>query len=150
LKEYLRQFVSESIGSKIINKIGGGKNTISSKAVIAPITLEKNKKNQKDQIFVDIIENISVLFNSTGYVINSSIEGCIQMKSYLQGNPDLKLALNEDLSIGKTGSGPTIDDCNFHENVNSSEFDLTKTMRIKPPEGMNQKNYSYAKVSSLS
>ncbi len=58
------------------------------------------------------------------------------MKSYLQGNPDLKLALNEDLSIGKTGSGPTIDDCNFHENVNSSEFDLTKTMRIKPPEGI--------------
>jgi AP-4 complex subunit mu-1 len=30
-------------------------------------------------------------------VINSSIDGVIQMKSYLQGNPDLRLVLNNDL-----------------------------------------------------
>lgn len=60
------------------------------------------------------------------------------MKSYLKGNPDLKLALNDDLSFGRGGSNsnaPVIDDCNFHENVNTSEFEMTKTMRIKPPEG---------------
>ena len=58
-------------------------------------------KNKKNEIFVDIFEKISILFNSTGYVINSSIEGYIQMKSFLTGNPPLKLALNEDLIIGK-------------------------------------------------
>ena len=26
------------------------------------------------------------------------------MKSYLTGNPEIRLALNEDLSIGRTGS----------------------------------------------
>jgi len=48
---------------------------------------------------VDVFEKISVLFNASGYVINSSIEGCIQMKSYLTGNPPLRLALNEDLVV---------------------------------------------------
>jgi AP-4 complex subunit mu-1 len=40
-----------------------------------------------------------MLFNTSGYVINSSIDGCIQMKSFLQGNPPLKLILNQDLAI---------------------------------------------------
>lgn len=48
---------------------------------------------------MDVFEKISVLFNASGYVINSSIEGCIQMKSYLTGNPPLRLALNEDLVV---------------------------------------------------
>lgn len=59
------------------------------------------------------------------------------MKSYLTGNPPLKLALNEDLCIGKHnfGNAVTLDDCNFHESVNSSEFNLNKTLKINPPEG---------------
>ncbi len=60
------------------------------------------------------------------------------MKSYLLGNPDLKLALNDNLIVGK-GSGmassAVIDDCNFHECVNTSQFDMNKLMTIKPPEG---------------
>ena len=39
------------------------------------------------------------------------------MKSYLYGNPPIKLALNEDLIIGRGGfnaSGVYLDDCNFH------------------------------------
>jgi AP-4 complex subunit mu-1 len=60
------------------------------------------------------------------------------MKSYLSGNPPIKLALNEDLTVGKTGSSSTgvvIDDCNFHEAVNATEFDLNKSLKILPPEG---------------
>lgn len=50
---------------------------------------------------MDILERLNVLFSGTGYIINSTIDGCIQMKSYLSGNPELKLALNSDLVIGK-------------------------------------------------
>lgn len=35
-----------------------------------------------------------------GYILTSEIDGTIQMKSYLTGNPEIRLALNEDLSIG--------------------------------------------------
>jgi len=113
-------------------------NTISSQATTAPITIKEGSKSKKNEIFVDVYEKIFVTFNSTGYLINSSIEGCIQMKSYLIGNPDLKLALNDNLVIGKNAniaSAAAIDDCNFHECVNTSSFEMSKIMTIKPPEG---------------
>lgn len=46
-------------------------------------------------IFVVIIQ---------GYILTSEIDGTIQMKSYLTGNPEIRLALNEDLSIGRGGT----------------------------------------------
>lgn len=46
-----------------------------------------------------------MLFAANGAVVNSAIDGCIQMKSYLSGNPELKLALNSDLVIGKGTRG---------------------------------------------
>jgi len=109
-----------------------GSNTTPSSANQRPITSKKN------EIFVDIFEKISILFNASGYVINSSIEGCIQMKSYLHGNPPLKVALNDDLVIGKgnsSSSGVVLDDCNFHQCVNTTEFEMSKVMKIKPPDG---------------
>lgn len=44
---------------------------------------DKKANSNKNEIFVDVFEKISILFNATGYVINSSIEGCILMKSFL-------------------------------------------------------------------
>jgi len=40
-----------------------------------------------------------------GYILTSEIDGTIQMKSYLTGNPEIRLALNDDLSIGRS-EGP--------------------------------------------
>lgn len=58
------------------------------------------------------------------------------MKSYLNGNPPLRLALNEDLVIGKGENGRVVlDDCNFHDCVNTNEFDMNRTLRIQPPDG---------------
>lgn len=28
-----------------------------------------------------------------------------------------------------------MDDCNFHDSVNTSEFDMNRTLRIQPPDG---------------
>jgi AP-4 complex subunit mu-1 len=91
-------------------------------------------KHKSNEIFIDVIEKMNILFNASGYVINSSIDGCIQMKSYLHGNPSLKLMLNEDLVMGGEGYGSVVlDDCNFHESVNYSEFLMNKSLRITPP-----------------
>lgn len=74
-----------------------------------------------------------------GYVLNSTIDGCIQMKSYLSGNPGLRLALNEDLVVGKENAsgyaGVVLDDCNFHECVNLDDFEGTRTLALIPPDG---------------
>lgn len=96
-----------------------------------------SKNSSSNDIFVDIYEKINILFNSSGYVINSSIDGCIQMKSYLIGNPSLKLILNDDLTLAETSLPGSIilDDCNFHESVQHNEFLTNKALKIMPPEG---------------
>ena len=108
--------------------------TISGESTKRPITSEGKSKNE---IFVDLIEKVTALFNANGSLINFGVDGCIKMKSYLRGNPELKLVLNDEVSIGGSGysRGSTIDDCNFHPKVNTREFQNNKTLYITPPDG---------------
>lgn len=109
-------------------------NSVPCTAVQRPVT---NKKS-KNEIFVDVLEKLTVLFNANGYIMNSSLEGCIQMKSFLKGNPQLQLALNDDLVIEKSNNAYLaigLDDFNFHECVNANDFKDTKILTINPPDG---------------
>ncbi|CAL5383993.1 unnamed protein product [Camellia sinensis] len=72
-------------------------------AVTKSVVANEPGGRKREEIFVDIIEKISVTFSSSGYILTSEIDGTIQMKSYLSGNPEIRLALNEDLSIGRGG-----------------------------------------------
>jgi AP-4 complex subunit mu-1 len=63
------------------------------------------------------------------------------MKSYLFGNPALRLALNEDLVVGK-GTSPVqsygvleIDDCNFHEVAKLDDWEDNRILSLVPPDG---------------
>ncbi|KAJ4845932.1 AP-4 complex subunit mu [Turnera subulata] len=111
-------------------------------AVTKSVVANEPGGRRREEIFVDIIEKISVTFSSSGYILTSEIDGTIQMKSYLSGNPEIRLALNEDLSIGRGdyrssfGSGAVIlDDCNFHESVRLDNFDMDRTLNLVPPDG---------------
>ena len=76
------------------------------------------------------------------------------MKSYLAGNPELRLALNEDLVIGKANA-PTnsygrvvLDDVSFHDCVNLTEFEHGKTLSFYPPDGeFVVLNYRYSNLT---
>lgn len=113
--------------------------TMPSNASNKPVTMNSIKNpRQKNEIFVDIIERITVLFNTDGIMVNAAIDGSIQMKSYLAGNPELRLALNEDLVIGKGGGvrgSVVLDDCNFHDCVRLDEFESSRTLVFLPPDG---------------
>ncbi|XP_028100932.1 AP-4 complex subunit mu-like isoform X3 [Camellia sinensis] len=116
-------------------------------AVTKSVVANEPGGRKREEIFVDIIEKINITFSSSGYILTSEIDGTIQMKSYLTGNPEIRLALNEDLSIGRDGrsiydyggsfgSGPVIlDDCNFHESVNLGSFEMDRTLTLVPPDG---------------
>lgn len=116
-------------------------------AVTKSVVANEPGGRKREEIFVDIIEKISVTFSSSGYILTSEIDGTIQMKSYLTGNPEIRLALNEDVAIGRggrsiydysssAGSGAVIlDDCNFHESVNLDSFDLDRTLTLVPSDG---------------
>ena len=125
--------------------------TTPSTSVDKPINYVEKSGKHKNEIFVDIYERISITFNTNGYILNSNIDGTIQMKSYLAGNPELKLALNEDLVIGKQVAGGAggagarvpqyaggcveIDDVNFHECAKLTDFDTLRILSFQPPDG---------------
>ncbi|URE48814.1 Adaptor complexes medium subunit family [Musa troglodytarum] len=80
-------------------------------AITKSVIVTEPGGRKREEIFVDIIEKISVTFSSSvninmeqGYILTSEIDGTIQMKSYLTGSPEIRLALNEDLSIGRNSS----------------------------------------------
>ncbi|GLJ40193.1 hypothetical protein SUGI_0824440 [Cryptomeria japonica] len=116
-------------------------------AVTKSVVANEAGGRKREEVFVDIIEKISVTFSSSGYILTSEIDGTIQMKSYLTGNPEIRLALNEDLSIGRSGHSSydysssagagmvVLDDCNFHESVRLDNFDLDRTLTLVPPDG---------------
>lgn len=118
-------------------------------AVTKSVVANDPPGKKREEVFVDVIERISVTFNSSGYILTSEIDGTIQMKSYLTANPEIRLALNEDLGIGPNGTsgfGPEyggsgglgmvlLDDCNFHESVRLDDFDLDRTLTLVPPDG---------------
>jgi len=62
--------------SKFIPKIFKS-STISSLAITKPMGQLDSKKNKNNEIFVDIFEKLTCLFNANGMVINSSIDGVI-------------------------------------------------------------------------
>eukprot|EP00980_Cylindrotheca_fusiformis_P016754 scaffold5048_cov121-Cylindrotheca_fusiformis.AAC.5 len=142
---YNEPIVIDNIGttSNMVNPKTASANSVH-KPVISSVNANGRKTdsgvNQKNEIFVDILERLNVLFSANGYVLNSTIDGCIQMKSYLAGNPELRLALNEDLIIGKNQSSGTygsvtVDDINFNDCVNLAEFESSRTLTFVPPEG---------------
>lgn len=114
---------------------------ISSAAVEKSVLSTQRTRTDGDEVFVDVIERINVVFNSHGYMQSSEVNGTIQMKSYLSGTHPVRIALNQGLTIGKNeqvsygGMSVVLDDCNFHEVVNLDSFERDNTLVLTPPAG---------------
>lgn len=122
---------------EISNNVFSSKTTKSSQATTKP-TSQLTDNRSTNELYLDLFEKITCLFNSNGNLINSAIDGFIQLKSYLKNRPELKLVLSEDIVVGKSmgySSGIQIDDCNFNQCVNTRDFATQKTLFITPPDG---------------
>ncbi len=130
--------------SRLLRLDFGGPKTTPSTAVNKPITFRTRDK-QKNQVYVDIFERLSLTFNSSGHVMNQAIDGMVQIKSYLAGNPELCLGLNEDMVVAadsdkdpaaaSAAGALVLDDCNFHESVKLTEFAKERVLVLTPPDG---------------
>lgn len=87
-----------------------------------PISNYKNR----NEVFVDVIEHINVLFASSGMLVKASMDGVIKMKSYLTGNPLIHLSFNGDSNF---------EDVNFDGCVDDREFSEYRRLTISPPVG---------------
>ena len=100
---------ASSVGG-MMSRMAGGRSATSrpSSSVNKPISLRYNHTANKSEIFVDVLERLTVLFSSSGNLVNAEIDGCIQLKSFLWGNPALSLALNADLVIASSSDAASL------------------------------------------
>ncbi|KAA0188159.1 hypothetical protein HAZT_HAZT003810 [Hyalella azteca] len=81
-------------------------------------------KYRKNEVFLDVIEGVNLLANSSGNVLRSEIVGSIKMRVYLSGMPELRLGLNDKVLFESTGRGKSksveLEDVKFHQCVRLS------------------------------
>lgn len=110
----------------------------SSKPVVRTAAEQENRKNE---IFVDVIEKMVAVVNTDGLVSRMNVTGNINVKSFLSGNPVIKLALNEDLTLREHshpkdfGSHVTMEQCSFHQCVRKEDFNDSRCLVVHPPIG---------------
>jgi len=96
-------------------------------------------KYRKNEVFLDVIESVDLLAGATGNVLRSEIVGCIKMRVYLSGMPELRLGLNDKVLFESTGRGKSksveLEDVKFHQCVRLSRFDNDRTISFIPPDG---------------
>lgn len=99
-------------------------------------------KYKKNEVYLDVIEDVNLLMNSKGTVLRSDVAGKVVIKSLLSGMPELKLGLND--KVGMEGEGRStsnsgkmieLDDTTFHQCVNLSKFASEKVVSFVPPDG---------------
>ncbi|KAL6057153.1 Coatomer protein complex, gamma sub-unit [Balamuthia mandrillaris] len=101
----------------------------------------KDERNHKNELFVDLIERLTVLFSPQGTKLKAEINGFIRMTSFLKGTPEVRLALNEDLVVGRRDDRSaryglvTLDDITFHECARLDLFEMDRSLSLHPPDG---------------
>ncbi|XP_058875865.1 AP-4 complex subunit mu-1-like isoform X2 [Acipenser ruthenus] len=94
----------------------------------------------KNEIFVDVIERLTVVIGSNGTLLKADIQGEIRLKCFLPSCSEMRIGLNEEFSIGKTqlrgyGAAVRVDECSFHEAVKLDEFENQRVLRVTPSQG---------------
>ncbi len=56
-------------------------------------------KYKKNEVFVDIVEQVNMLMSSKGSVLRCDVNGKIMLKCFLSGMPDVKVGLNDKLEV---------------------------------------------------
>ncbi|CDR94446.1 mu1 adaptin, putative [Babesia bigemina] len=110
-------------------------------------------KHKKNEIFLDVVESLDIVVSASGAVLRSEIRGCLKMKSYLSGMPQLYLGFNDktvfDMAAGRDlaafgGAGfnrnpqmktVELEDVKFHQCVQLEKFESDRTISFIPPDG---------------
>uniref|UniRef100_A0A7N6AI72 AP-4 complex subunit mu-1 n=1 Tax=Anabas testudineus TaxID=64144 RepID=A0A7N6AI72_ANATE len=110
-----------------------------SSAATRPIQSSR-EQGGKSEIFVDVIERMSVVVGSNGVLLKADVEGEIRVKCYMPSCSEMRIGLNEEFSIGKSqlrgyGAAVRVDECSFHQAVRLDEFDTHRILRLCPSQG---------------
>ena len=81
----------------------------------------ENIRYRKNEVYIDVIENVNVLVSTTGTILRSDVSGIIQVKALLSFMPECKFGMNDKLVMSSErrsrpsrDAGIQIDDVKFH------------------------------------
>jgi AP-2 complex subunit mu-1 len=97
-------------------------------------------KYKRNEVYIDVIENVNVLLSSKGTVLRSDVSGQIMVKSQLSFMPECKFGMNDKLAMANESQsmdkGIAIDDIKFHQCVRLGKFDKDRAITFIPPDGI--------------
>lgn len=141
LKQYI---TTEGVRSDIS---GDTSSKITMQATGAVSWRRPDVKYRKNEVFVDIMEDVNLLMSATGAILKADVNGHIQLRAHLSGMPECKFGLNDSLLLdvdddpnsveaGRAAAGSvTLEDCQFHQCVKLGKFDSNRIINFIPPDG---------------
>ena len=107
---------------------------------------QKSVMKEKNEVYIDVMERLTVVISDTGQIVKSQLDGCINVRSFLSGSPEIRLDLNENLrirnwenlsggSFGGNLSNAILDDVCLHECINQENFERSRSLLFSPPVG---------------
>ncbi|XP_061220056.1 AP-4 complex subunit mu-1, partial [Neopsephotus bourkii] len=95
---------------------------------------------QGEELFVDVLERLTVVLGSNGTPLKVDVQGEMRLKCYIPNCRELRLGLSEEFCVGKAelrgyGTQVRVDDVSFHPCVNLEEFEAQRVLRVTPPQG---------------
>lgn len=97
-------------------------------------------KHRKNEIYIDVVENINILVSTKRERLRSDVSGEILVNCKLSGMPECKFGMNDKLIMStdsrarSTDKGIALDDYRFHQCVRLSKFDVDREITFIPPD----------------
>ncbi|XP_078056893.1 AP-4 complex subunit mu-1 [Mustelus asterias] len=111
-----------------------------SNAANRPVLAMHAEEGVKTEIFVDVIERLTVVIGGNGALLRADVQGEVRMKCFLPSSTEIRIGLNEEFSIGKAelrgyAAAVKVDECSFHQSVKLEEFESNRILKVIPPHG---------------
>ncbi|XP_069804830.1 AP-4 complex subunit mu-1 isoform X2 [Dendropsophus ebraccatus] len=111
-----------------------------SSAASRPVLSSRHPQGDQNEIFLDVIERMTVAIGANGSLLKADVQGELRLKSFYQNCPELRIGLSEEFCVGSSelrgyGSAVRVDSCQFHESVKLDEFEISRILKVLPPQG---------------
>ncbi|KAM6307034.1 LOW QUALITY PROTEIN: AP-4 complex subunit mu-1, partial [Podargus strigoides] len=111
-----------------------------SSAATRPVLLPRGEQGTRNEVFVDVVERLSVVIAANGTPMKVDVQGEIRLKCYMPGSVEMRIGLTEEFCVGKSelrgyGAAVRVDECSFHSSVRLDEFESARVLKVTPSQG---------------
>ncbi|XP_054028980.1 AP-4 complex subunit mu-1 isoform X2 [Dryobates pubescens] len=102
-------------------------------AASRPVLPMHGEQGSRNEIFVDVVERLTVVIAANGTPMKVDVQGEIRLKSFMP-------SCGEEFCVGKSelrgyGTPVRVDDCSFHSCVQLDEFQSGRVLKVTPGQG---------------